>query len=342
MPSYEFFQIFIYMVFSLAVIAYATLDGFDLGVGCLHLFARTDHERRLMLNAIGPVWDGNTTWIVVGGGVLFAGFPKVFGIIMSGFYTPVMCIIFGFMLRGAAVEFRSKHNGVRWRKLWDFSFFFASLLLASVFGMLLGHLVEGLPLDAHGRIEGGFSSLIKPYPMIIMFFALSLFMMHGSIFLLMKLEGEFHDRLRVWVKRLVSLFIIFWIIASLATFIMNPHMVDPILAHPWLWIFAVLSLASISAIPYMVATERDGTAFICSSLSIILLLVLFVIGTFPYLLRSTLDPAYSLTLFNSSVTKTALMVLTLVSMTGFPLSFLYGTYLYKAFRGKVRLDSHSY
>jgi cytochrome d ubiquinol oxidase subunit II len=338
----EFFQFAIYFVFITSVIAYATLDGFDLGVGCLYLFAKTDRDRRLMLNAIGPVWDKNTTWIVVGGGVLFAGFPKVFGCLMSGFYTPMMCLIFGFMLRGAAVEFRSKQPQKSWRRIWDISFFGASLLLAATFGLLLGNLIEGIPIDQKGYILGGVAEVVTPYPLLVMCFALSLFMMHGSIYLLMKLDGSFQNAIRKWVNILIGIFLVFWVLTTAATFHYNRHMINPILEKPVLMIFPLLSLFSIGLIPYTISRKWDGWAFIASCFSIVFLLALFAIGTFPYLAYSTLDPANSMTLFNSSVSKTALVVLTIVSLTGVPLSIFYGAYLYRTFRGKVRLDSQSY
>lgn len=343
MFSLEVLQYIIYAVMMGAIVAYATLDGFDLGVGSLHLFARTDQERRIMLNAIGPVWDGNTTWIVIGGGVLFAGFPKIFSTIMPALYTPIMLLIFAFMLRGAAVEFRSKHPNKSWRKGWDFCFFFASILLAVVFGLVIGNLIEGIPLNKEGMIVGGTLGLVRPYTVIVMLFALSLFMMHGSVYLLMKTEGAFHDRIRVWVKRLIVIFMGFWLMATAATLIQVPHMTKPIMEHPWLGIFALLSFVSIFGIPHFVRKKQYGFAFISSCLSIFFLLILFVIGTFPNIVYSTVDPAQnSMTLFNSSASELALTVLTIVALAGFPLTFFYISYLYRVFHGKVRLDHMSY
>lgn len=342
MFSLETLQLILYFVFIGSIVAYATLDGFDLGIGSLHLLAKTDEERRLMINAIGPVWDGNTTWIVVGGGVLFAAFPRVFGSLMSGLYTPIMLLIFGFMLRGAAVEFRSKQKSGMWRKTWDLCFSGASLLLALVLGFALGNFIEGIPINAKGEIEGSLVNLMKPYPILVSLFGLSLFTMHGSIFLLMKTEGSFHKRIRRWAKRLIALFLFFWVVTTSVTFTYATHMVQPIIERPILGIFALLSFASIAMILHSIKKGRDGLAFISSCLSIVFLLVLFVVGTFPYFARSTIDPAYSLTLFNSSSTETALLVLAIVALSGFPLTFFYGAYLYRVFRGKVRLDHLSY
>jgi cytochrome bd ubiquinol oxidase subunit II len=339
----ELLQFLVYFVFMFSLVAYATLDGFDLGVGCLHPFVKGDRERRLLINAIGPVWDGNTTWIVIGGGILFAGFPKVFASLMASFYTPVMIFLFGIMLRGAAVEFRSKKPEKLWRRTWDFCFFFASLLLALDLGMLLGNLIEGIPLNEEGTFLGNFFSLFTPYTVVVALFGLSIFMMHGSIYLLMKTEGELHDRLRGWVKWLIILFLFFWVMTTLFTFIDKPHMIQPFFEHPWLVIFALLNLMFIAVIPKAIASKKDGWAFLASSLSIVSLLILFVIGTFPYFVYSTVDPVQnSLTLFNASSSRLTLFVLTLIALTGVPLSFFYFSYLYHIFRGKVKLDPMSY
>lgn len=335
-------QLILYLVFGFSIIAYTTLDGFDLGVGCLHLFAKGDNERRLMLNAIGPVWDGNTTWIVVGSGILFAGFPKVFSTVMSGLYTPVMLLLFAFMLRGAAVEFRSKKHENGWRKTWDFCFFFASLLLALNLGLILGNAIQGLPFNGKGFFEGDLHTLLRPYPILISLFTLSIFTMHGSLYLLMKTEGELQERIRKRVKWLVAAFLLFWLLATAGTLRYQPHMTKPFLSYPWLAIFALLSLGSIGAILHFITQKKGTLAFFASCLSIFFLLVLFAIGTFPYFVISSIDPNYSLTLFNSSATETALWVLVIVAAAGLPLAFFYGTYLYKVFRGKVKLDHMSY
>ncbi len=338
----EILQLLVYAVFAFSLVAYATLDGFDLGVGCLHLFSKGDKERRLLINAIGPVWDGNTTWIVIGGGILFAGFPKVFANMMAGLYTPVMIFLFGIMLRGAAVEFRSKKPDALWRSIWDYAFFFASVLLALDISIVLGNLIQGFPLNAKGEFQGSLELLLTPYPLLIGFFGLATFMMHGSIYLLMKTEGVLQERLRHWANRLISLFLVFWIAATVCTFLYQPHMIVPFFETPWLILIPLLSISFILAVPRSINRKRPGWAFVFSCLSIVFLLALFVIGTFPALLPSSIDPSQSLSLFNASSSYTTLFVLTLIALTGAPLSFFYFSYVYRVFRGKVSLDPMSY
>lgn len=343
MITLELLQHTTYFVMMFAIIAYATLDGYDLGVGALHLLAKGDNERRVMINAIGPVWDGNTTWIVIGSGVMFAGFPKAFANLTSGFYTATMILLFGFMLRAAAIEFRSKNESYTWRYFWDFCFSMASILLAVSIGLVLGNMIEGIPLNEQGIYTGGLPQLITPFPLLVALFGLSLFMMHGSIYLLMKTEGKFREKIRKWVRPLVVLFLVLWAATTASTFVFNPHMLAPFFDHPSLSIFIFLSLCCIGGIFYFVHQKKEGLAFLCSCLSIVFLLVLFLIGTFPNIVRSSIDPATnSLTLFNSSASKTALYVMGIIGLTGIPLGFFYVSYVHKVFKGKVKLDHTSY
>lgn len=335
-------QNFIYFVFISALISYAVLDGFDLGVGSLHLFARGDRERRLMLNAIGPVWDGNTTWIVVSGGVLFAGFPKIFANMTSGLYTPLMMLLFGFMLRGASVEFRSKKPGKIWRTVWDSSFCFASLLLALTASLVIGNLIQGFPLDSYGQYVGGLAPLINPYALSVALFGLSLFCMHGSLYLGMKTEGEFHERLRRWSKRLVTLFLLLWGGVTIATHALFPHMGVPFFRTPILIVFPLFFLLAVVGLIFSFKKRRASSAFFCSCLTIFLLLSLFVIGTYPKIIISSIPGVPSLTLYNSSASFIALMAMAIVAILGIPLAYFYVSYIYKVFRGKVHLDNMSY
>lgn len=326
-------QLTLYGLFFLTVIAYATLDGFDLGVGCLHFLARTDKERRIFINSIGPFWDGNTTWVVISGGLLFAAFPRVFTSLTSAFYTPVMMLLFGYMLRGAAIEFRSKKEAVKWRKSWDGAFFFSSLIVSVSLGMILGNLIDGLPLDRGGDVILEGYDFIHPYAIQICLFAIGLFVMHGAIFLLMKTEGVLHDRIRKLVPYFIGFFVLMWIMSTVATYKFNTQMMKPFKMYPWLAIFAVLPMISIGLIPHFVKRRCDGKAFICSCLSIFLLLGLFAIGMFPNLIYSTVDSDInSLTYFNCSSTEITLTVLLIVALSGSPLSFFYFSYLYRVFR----------
>jgi len=210
-------------------------------------------------------------------------------------------------------------------------------------GIVMGNLITGLPLNDQGVVEGGLLALLKPYPLLIAAFGLSVFMMHGSIYLLMKTEGEFHEKVRHWVRRLISVFLFLWFTSTFATFIAQPRMIEPFREYPIIGVLPILSFVCILMILRKVNQKKDGMAFLFSCLTIFFLMALFAIGIFPNLAYSTINPEKnSLTFMNSSVSTKALWIMVAVSCTGAPLSFFYFPYIFRVFRGKVKLDSLSY
>ncbi len=336
-------QILWYIVIILCIICYAMLDGFDLGVGMLHPFVKTDKERRTFLNAIGPVWDGNEVWLVVASGALFAGFPSVFGTLLSAFYIPVMILLFGLVFRAVSIEFRSKGNSALWRQTWDYSFSLGSFVIAFGIGFVLGNLIEGLPLNEDFDFVGSFSLFFRPYPLLVGLTTIALFMMHGSIYLVMKTEGKLHDKLRKWVPYYIGFFISAYVFLTIVTALKKPFMLAWMHEEPILFVVPFLGLFSILSVFLLMRRKKDGSAFIASCLSIAFLLSLFSIGTYPYMIRSTISPeTNSLLIFNSASSALTLKVLLLVVAIGIPLVLAYGFYVYRLFRGKVRIDPHSY
>lgn len=332
-----------YLVIFFSVVCYAMLDGFDLGVGMVHPFAKKDVERRLFLNAIGPVWDGNEVWIVIIGGALFAGFPEVFATVFSAFYIPTMVLLCGLIFRAVSIEFRSKRQSVLWRRTWDATFSIGSYVIAFGVGVVLGNLIEGLPLNATHDFVGTFSVFLRPYSLLVGVVAVALFMTHGVIYLVMKTEGEIHDSLRRWTPRCITFFIVSYLVLSGVTFFSKPFMVQPMLHHPILFIIPFIGFLAILSVPYLMRKRRDGWAFLSSCLSIALLLSLFAIGTYPHLVRSTIDPeTNSLVISNSASSPLTLKVLLIIVIIGVPMVLGYGFYIYRIFRGKVKLEATSY
>lgn len=332
-----------YLVLGLASMAYCILDGFDLGVGALHLFAKTDEQRRIFLNAIGPVWDGNEVWIVIMMGGLFAGFPNAYATIFSGFYTLLMFLIAGLIFRACAIEFRSKQESHIWRSFWDVIFSISSILVGLVVGLLLGNMIEGVPLNIQQEYVGTFADFFRPYSVIVAITAMSLFAMHGTIYLTMKTEGEAHQIVRKWIHPTILVFIFFYLLTTAATIIYMPHMIDHIFTMPYTIVFPILAFLAILNIPRLVSKGKDGWAFIFSCLSIAFLLILFGLGTYPTIVRSTIDPdTNSLTLFNVASSQATLRNLLIVVAIGIPLVLAYGFWVYRIFRGKVRLEKSSY
>ncbi len=331
-----------YLVMGVSVLMYTVLDGFDLGVGALHLCAKTDEQRRIFLNAIGPVWDGNEVWIVIVMGGLFAGFPNAYATVFSGFYTLLMFLIAGLMFRAAAIEFRSKTASSSWRQIWDAIFCVSSVLVSFVIGVILGNLILGVPIDANQDFVGTFADFFRPYAVLVGLFAMALFAMHGAIYLYMKTDGQAHATVRRWINPAIAVFVFFFVVTSIVTLIYLPDMFQPHINQPFLWLLPLFALAAIANIPIQVRKDRGGWAFASSCVSIFLLLCLFHIGTFPYIVHSTVDPAYSLTIYNSASSPKTLGILLIVVALGVPLVLAYGFWIYRIFRGKVRLDSSSY
>ncbi len=331
-----------YIVVIFSMTCYSILDGFDLGVGSLHLFTKKDEHRRVLLNAIGPVWDGNEVWLVIVGGSLFAGFPGVYATIFSIFYVPCMLLIAALIFRACSIEFRSKLESKKWRHLWDVVFSVASIIIAFCIGFVLANLVNGIPIDENGVYSGSFLAFFNPYAIVIGITVVSLFMMHGAIYLLMKTEGDLHDYLRKWVNRTIAFFITCYVVTTIYTLLAKGHMLEKMLNSPVLFIFPLLTLFAIVNIPIQVNRGNDGYGFTSSCLSIALLLLLFVLGTFPNMVRSTIDPVNSLTMYNTASSMLTLKILLLIVLIGIPFILAYGYYLYRTFRGKVNLESSSY
>lgn len=321
---------------------YAILDGFDLGVGMLHLLSKGDYERRVFLNSIGPVWDGNEVWLVTGGGALFAGFPAVYASFCSAFYIPLMILLSGIIFRAVAIEFRSKLAMRWWRCSWDIAFSVGSFIIAFVLGMMMGNLICGISLDAQGEYLGSLGDLINPYALLVAAMTSSLFIMHGAIYLVMKTEGDLHDRVRSWVNPAMVIFIMLYAITTVATLIYQPHMIKTIQERPIFFLAAVASMLAIANIPREIFRANEGRAFISSCFSILSLFILFGIGSYPVVLRACNDPACSLTIFTSSSSEFTLQILLAMALIGLPLVVAYTVSIYWIFRGKVKLDETSY
>lgn len=321
---------------------YAMLDGFDLGVGALHLFTRTDEERRLMLNSIGPVWDGNEVWLVTGGGALFAAFPDVYATVFSGFYLAFVLLLVALIFRAVAIEFRSKQPMRWWRQMWDIGFSGGSIVSSLLIGVAMGNIAWGIPLDAHGEFAGSFLSLLHPYALLVGVTTVSLFMMHGAIYALMKTESALHDRLRGWINNCIIFFIICYAVTTMATLLYVPHMAARVRANPWLFSIALLNMLAIANIPREIHLGRDGRAFLSSCAAMIALMGLFGLEMYPNLVLSNPEAANSLTIHNAASSHKTLGIMFTIALTGVPIVIAYTVSIYWIFRGKVRIDRMSY
>lgn len=296
-----------------------------------------------MLNSIGPVWDGNEVWLVTAGGALFAGFPDVYATLCSAFYLPLMALLSGLIFRAVAIEVRSKQPMAWWRWTWDILFSLASLVIAFALGAAIGNMIRGIPLDYDKEFIGDLADLIDPYSILIGILTVSLFIMHGAIYILMKTEGELNEKLRRWINPSIIFFIMCYAIATTATLIYMPHMTMAIKERPAFFVVALINMFAIANIPREVARGRDDLAFGSSCINIVCLMTLYAIGTFPNIVRAINDPdSLSLTLFNASSSEKTLGILLLIAVIGIPVVLAYTFSVYWIFHGKVKLESTSY
>jgi cytochrome d ubiquinol oxidase subunit II len=331
-----------YLLFIGIIAAYVVLDGFDLGVGIVHLFVpRDDREKRISLNSIGPVWDGNEVWLVVGGGVLFAAFPEVYATLFSGFYPAFMLVLAFLILRAVSIEFRSKRPSAAWRSSWDWVFGLASLLLALLLGLTFGNIAKGVPIDAAHNISFNPLDLIHPYALLVGVTAVAMLAQHGAIYLGLKTEGDFQNRARRATSRLLVVFIGLVLLTGIATVFYAPHLVN-IYRQIWPLIIPLAAVLAIANIARENRRQNETAAFASSSVGIGLLLASVGIGQYPAVLVSSLNNAYSLTVFNSMSSQLTLTVMLIMAVIGLPLVLAYTVGVYWFFRGKVNLGERSY
>jgi cytochrome d ubiquinol oxidase subunit II len=321
---------------------YAVLDGFDFGVGILHPLAQGDHERRLFVNAIGPLWDGNEVWLVTFGGALFAMFPEAYATVFSGFYMAFVMLLFALIFRAVSLEFRSKVESTAWRSVWDWGFFTSSLVAALLFGVATGNAVSGIALDERGVYIGGFFDLLGPYQLLMGLLTVSLFAMHGAIYLFLKTEGAVRERLGKWMWHTWGIFLVLYMMTTMLTLLKVPSATANFERFPWAAVVVVIKVLAIANIPRCIFTEKYGQAFISSTVVIVSLVGLLGLAVFPNLVLASNNPAYSLTIYNaasSSLTQTIGLIIVAV---GFPFVLAYTAAIYWTFRGKVQLGENSY
>ncbi|MBI5508239.1 MAG: cytochrome d ubiquinol oxidase subunit II [Deltaproteobacteria bacterium] len=332
-----------FVLLGFLLIGYAVLDGFDLGVGMLHpIVAKSDVERRLFLNSIGPLWDGNEVWLVTFGGALFAAFPPVYATVFSGFYAALMLLLLALIVRAVSIEFRSKRPEPRWRRFWDWCFAAGSFAASLLFGVAVGNAMLGIPLDEAGDATLAFVDLLNPYGLLVGGLTAATFCLHGGIFLWLKLEGELRDRLRHWLWRGFGAFLLLYLFATIFTLILLPNATTNFARFPAAFVVVVVDVVAIVNIPRCLYWQKPGEAFISSAVGIAGLVALFGLALFPNLVTANNDPTLSLTAFNAASSPRTLGNMLIVAAVGMPLVLTYTVVVYRVFRGKVRLSEHSY
>lgn len=334
-------QIIWFLLVGVLLAGYAILDGFDLGVGILHLFvAKDDRERRLTINAIGPVWDGNEVWLLTGGGAIFAAFPKVYATVFSGFYLALMLLLVGLILRAVALEFRGKIEGPGWRKLWDGAFALGSFLPALLFGVAIGNILRGIPLTEEGEFAGTFLGLLNPFSVVVGLLSTAMFTMQGASWLVLKTDGALQQRARSAAMTAWISFVVLWVAATLFAGVEAPHLARNF-HTPLPWLVPVVFVACAAAYPFALRAS-GGRAFAISSTAIAALIGIVGLSLFPYLVPAHPALSQSLTIANASSTPLTLTVMLTIALIGMPLVIGYTVFIYRRFLSTVVLDEHSY
>lgn len=341
--DYDSVTLIWYGLLGVLLCGYIILDGFDLGVGILHpIVAKGDHQRRLVMNSIGPLWDGNEVWLVTFGGALFAAFPVAYATTFQSFYEAFHLLLLCLIGRAVSLEFRSKVKSDSWRRLWDAGFFTSSLTAALLLGVAAGNILTGMEVGPKYTYEGSLLSQLQWYPLLTGVFTVSLCALHGGIYLYLKTEGELQANVRRSISYLYAFFAIMYLIVTLATWVYVPFSASNLQQRPWLWFVPVLNVLAVLNIPRAMYLGRPGYAFFSSVMVIVALAGLFSVEVFPNLVSSTLDPDYSVTIWNARSSHQTLKIMLAIALIGMPCVLSYTVVVYWVFRGKVKLDSSSY
>jgi cytochrome d ubiquinol oxidase subunit II len=341
--SHEVLQIIWYLLIGVLLTGYAILDGFDLGVGVLAPFlAKDDKERRLLLHAIGPFWDGNEVWLLTGGGALFAAFPHVYATVFSGFYLALMLVLFALIVRAVSLEFRHHSESAAWRRFWDGAFFIGSLLPALLTGVAVGNVMRGVPIDAQMEYAGTFFTLLNPFSLLVGLAGLAMFIMQGSAYVLAKTNGAVAERARKTAAMGWTALVVLAFAATVFALFDAPARFDNYVAFPLAWAIPVLAAVFLALTRISLAQGKAGRTFLFSSLSIAGLMGIFGAANYPYMLPARNAVANSLTLMNASASQTTLETMLIIALIGMPLVIAYTAYVYHVFRGKVTVEEEGY
>lgn len=331
-------QVVWFILWAVLWAVYFMLDGFVLGTGMLHIFlGRNDGERRVIINTIGPVWDGNEVWLITAGGATFAAFPTTYALMFSYLYTALLLLLFALIIRGVSFEFRSKEDSTLWRKSWDYAVLVSSFVPALLFGVAFGNIFAGLPMDAAGY-HGSLLYLLNPYGILTGILFVLLFLVHGALYLSCKTTCDLSMRARSLAgKAWSALFVV--AIAFFAYTNYSTRLYDNYLSNPLLFIIPVAAVAALLGTRFLMAKDKFFTAFASSCVTVVMVIFTGVAGLYPSLIPSSLDPAYSLTVFNSSSSPYTLKIMTVVVILFLPVVIAYKIWIYRLFRGPVTVES---
>lgn len=307
------------------------LEGFDYGVCILMPFlGKNDTDRRILINTIGPVWDGNEVWLLTAGGSIFAAFPNWYATMFSGFYLPLLLILIALIFRGVGFEFRSKVENKTWRKAWDRVLFLGSLIPALLWGVALSNLIKGVPIDSHMEYTGGVFNLLSPYSLLAGIAGLTFFMYHGAVYISLKTKGELMEKAKQLAEKLGIITIVAWVALGVLTYSQTD-----LFNNSFAVILLVISGLSLLISFYAIKTGKNGKAMIINGLCVICTVGALFAGLFPRVMVSSISKSFDLTITNASSSPYTLKVMTIVALTMVPLVLLYQGWTYWVFRKRI-------
>jgi cytochrome d ubiquinol oxidase subunit II len=331
-----------YAIVSVMLAVYVVLDGFDLGAGALHrILARNERERRTLLAATGPLWDGNEVWLLAGGGALFCAFPAAYAAGFSGFYLPLMLVLWLLIGRGLAMELRNHHGDPLWRSFWDTILVVSCTLLSVVLGAAIGNVIRGVPIDESGTFHLPLFSragdaVLDRYTVSTGVLALLVLAHHGARFVAWKVDGELHQRTRTVARALLYAMVPVLLLVTIGTVLERPELLGAMIARPLAWLLAAAVCASLGSLCWLDRKEQDLLTFLASGKLIVALLAATAAGSYPLLLRSTIAPRYDLDAYNAAASAHGLRAALTWWCIGMPLAAGYFAFLFRSLRGKVR------
>jgi len=321
---------------------YFLTDGFDLGIGILMPFlGKTEEDKRVMVTSIGPLWDGNEVWLLTAGGVTFAAFPMVYAVMFSSLYSALMLILFALILRGVAFEFRSKVDSDGWRKVWDACIFIGSAAPALLFGVAFANIFRGIPIDQNGIYQGNLFTLLNPYGLIGGLLFLTIFLVHGSLWLSIKSQGDLHQRAVSTANKLWPVLLVVAVIFLAASIFATP-LYNNYLNHPILFAVILITVLALMGIKIFLVKQAFFKAWFSSALTIVGATFYGVIGLYPNMFPSNIDAAYSLTAHNSASSPLTLKIMLVVVIIFVPIVLAYQIWTYNLFKAKVTQEDMVY
>ena len=364
--SYETLRLIWWLLIGVLLIGFAVTDGFDLGTGILLPFAgKTDLERRVIINSIGPVWEGNQVWLILGGGAIFAAWPQLYAVSFSGFYLAMFVILVALILRPVAFKFRSKREDASWRARWDIALFIGGFVPALIFGVAMGNVLQGVPFrfsdDMHIFYEGSFFGLLNPFALLAGLVSVAMLVMHGATWLQVKTEGLVAERARTFGSVAAIASVVLYAVAGVALWtVVDGYRITSAIsvagpsnpmfktaevaagawfanyaAHPWTWAAPVLGLVSPLLAFAMLRLRRAVPALLASALGIAAIILSVGASMFPFILPSSLDPRASLTVWDSSSSHMTLFIMLVATTIFIPIIVAYTSWVYKVLWGKV-------